>query len=368
MKVRGRCLLLLLLELVFLSLLSLCHASAGDDQPPYKSCVESCEKSGCVDDSCFNSCKFPVGIDPEGDLSLTKSLDSAYELFLKEPLYLRWKKWDCTSECRYQCMVREEAKRESDGHLPLKYHGKWPFVRFFSLQEPASVAFSVLNLLVHFQGFSSFLVLVFYKLPLSAHGSPHYEYVSLWAIYGLLSMNSWIWSTVFHSRDVRFTEMLDYSSAVALLGYSLILAVIRTGGMRAEAARVMVSAPITAFISTHILYLNLYKFDYGWNMQVCVVIGVTQMLLWAVWACRSSHPARYKLLTVVFGASLAMLLEIYDFPPLWGILDAHAIWHATTVPITYLWWSFIKDDAKFRTKLLISKTEATKDNKSRKSQ
>jgi hypothetical protein len=69
-------------------------------------------------------------------------------------------------------------------------------------QEPASVAFSVLNLLIHFQGFSSFLVLVYYKLPLSAHGSPHYEYVSLWVVYGLLSMNSWIWSTVFHSRSV----------------------------------------------------------------------------------------------------------------------------------------------------------------------
>lgn len=106
----------------------------NDGDVLHRSCVESCEKSGCVDDSCFNSCKFPVGIDPEGDPSLTKSLDSAYELFLKEPLYLRWKKWDCTSECRYQCMVREEAKRESDGHLPLKYHGKWPFVRFFSLQ------------------------------------------------------------------------------------------------------------------------------------------------------------------------------------------------------------------------------------------
>jgi hypothetical protein len=71
---------------------------------------------------------------------------------------------------------------------------------------------------------------------------------------------------------VRFTEMLDYSSAVALLGYSLILAVIRTGGMRAEAARVMVSAPITAFISTHILYLNLYKFDYGMLCSTCDVV------------------------------------------------------------------------------------------------
>jgi hypothetical protein len=76
-------------------------------------------------------------------------------------------------------------------------------------------------------------------------------------------MNSWIWSTVFHSRDMRFSEMLDYSSAIALLGYSLILAIIRTGSLQAEAARVMVSAPIIAFISTHILYLNLYRFDYG---------------------------------------------------------------------------------------------------------
>jgi hypothetical protein len=80
------------------------------------------------------------------------------------------------------------------------------------VQEPASVAFSVLNLLVHFQGFSSFLVLVFYKLPLSAHGSPHYEYVSLWAIYGLLSMNSWIWSTVFHSRLVHVTSSFSFDS------------------------------------------------------------------------------------------------------------------------------------------------------------
>lgn len=68
-------------------------------------------------------------------------------------------------------------------------------------------------------------------------------------------------------RDVKFTESLDYSSAIALLGYSLILAIIRTGNLRVEAARVMVSAPIIAFISTHILYLNLYTFDYGKHLH-----------------------------------------------------------------------------------------------------
>lgn len=87
------------------------------------------------------------------------------------------------------------------------------------MQEPASVGFSVLNLLVHFQGFSSFLVLIFYKLPLQPKG-PYYEYVGLWTVYGLLAMNSWIWSTVFHSRWVvlYFSGHLCWSWRLTIKG------------------------------------------------------------------------------------------------------------------------------------------------------
>lgn len=63
------------------------------------------------------------------------------------------------------------------------------------------------------------------------------------------------------------TEKLDYSSAVALLGYSLILAILRSFNVRDEAARVMVSAPLLAFVTTHILYLNFYKLDYGMGIS-----------------------------------------------------------------------------------------------------
>lgn len=59
------------------------------------------------------------------------------------------------------------------------------------------------------------------------------------------------------------TEKLDYSSAVALLGFSLILAILRVFNVTDEAARVMVSAPLVAFVTTHILYLNCYQLDYG---------------------------------------------------------------------------------------------------------
>uniref|UniRef100_A0A0D3A541 Post-GPI attachment to proteins factor 3 n=1 Tax=Brassica oleracea var. oleracea TaxID=109376 RepID=A0A0D3A541_BRAOL len=55
-------------------------------------------------------------------------------------------------------------------------------------------------------------------------------------------------------------------------------------------------------------------------------------------------------------SGLAMLLEIYDFPPYGGYFDAHSIWHAT-VPLTILWWSFIRDDAEFRTSSLLKKSK-----------
>lgn len=68
---------------------------------------------------------------------------------------------------------------------------------------------------------------------------------------------------LFTCRDVELTEKLDYSSAVALVGYSLILAILRVFNLRDEASRFMVAAPLVAFVTTHILYLNFYKLDYG---------------------------------------------------------------------------------------------------------
>lgn len=92
-------------------------------------------------------------------------------------------------------------------------------------------------------------------------------------------------------------------------------------------------------------------------MVVCIVMAVAQLSMWAVWAGFSKHPSRWKLLFVVFSGGLAMLLEIYDFPPYLGLFDAHAIWHATTIPLTYIWWSFIRDDAVFRTSNLVKKAK-----------
>nr|KAJ0214482.1 hypothetical protein LSAT_V11C400189090 [Lactuca sativa] len=295
-----------------------------------------CEKIGCVGDTCFPHCNFSSNATSH---------------------YLQWKQWDCQSDCRYHCMLKKEQERASLGQKPVKYHGKWPFKRVFGIQEPASVAFSALNLAMHFHGWLSFFILLHYKLPMKLDRKPYYDYAGLWHLYGLLALNSWFWSVVFHSRDVELTEKLDYFSAIALLGYSLIISILRSFNVRLEAARVMVSAPLLAFITTHILYLNNYKLDYGWNMKVCVTMGVAQLLIWAIWGGITHHPSRIKLWFVIVSGALAMLLEIYDFPPYEGFIDAHAVWHATTIPLTYMWWSFIKDDAQFRTSVLLNKVK-----------
>ncbi|XP_048637618.1 uncharacterized protein LOC125610016 [Brassica napus] len=104
-------------------------------------------------------------------------------------------------------------------------------------------------------------------------------------------------------RDVDITKTLDYSSAIAILGFSLIVSILRTFDMRVEAARVMVSPPVLAFVTSHIMYINLYKLDYdiqkSWNMIVCVAMGVAQLFLWARWAAVSRHPSNWKLWVVV---------------------------------------------------------------------
>ncbi|MCL7048955.1 hypothetical protein MKW94_008815 [Papaver nudicaule] len=322
------------------------NASIGDSNPLYRSCLEQCEETGCIGNRCFQDC-------PSSDVGSSNGSQS-----IQKPCYMQLIQWDCRSECRYHCMLERERDNEMLGLGPVKYHGKWPFRRVLWIQEPMSVVFSVCNLGMHLLGWISFCSLLYSKLPLRPKDrKPYYEYSLLWHAYAILAMNSWFWSAVFHARDMDLTEKLDYSSVVALLGFSLIVAILRAFSVRDEASRVMVAAPLIAFVTTHILYLNFYKFDYGLNMKVCVSMGVAQLLIWAVWGGLSRHPSRGKLLVVVVGTALAMLLEIYDFPPYKGFVDAHALWHATTIPLTYLWWGFIKDDAQFRTSNLMKKVK-----------
>ncbi|EFJ44205.1 hypothetical protein VOLCADRAFT_44760, partial [Volvox carteri f. nagariensis] len=264
------------------------------------------------------------------------------------PLSLRVFRWKCEDDCTYHCMRAVEAWKSTGGKGPIeKYYGKWPFLRVLGMQELASVLASLANLIAHAICLSRLLPLAEVPATGSSCSRSLYPFLWMWTAYGCLHMNAWFWSAVFHSRDTRLTERLDYISAICLVAFGLFAAVARIlwGSMRrwhhfAAAA----TAAITAGLAAHLYYMLYVKFDYGWNMRVCVIAGIVTAALWLGWNAWTRHPARYKMYVFMLLVHLSMLLEVLDFPPIGGLLDAHAAWHVATVVLTPLFYSWLHAD------------------------
>jgi post-GPI attachment to proteins factor 3 len=113
-------------------------------------------------------------------------------------LALKLTRWTCLDDCRYKCMHAITDKTSENGTAIQQYFGKWPFIRLAGMQEPASVLFSVLNGLAHIQGAR----LVRNKIP---DGHPMKPFYVIWSF---LTINAWIWSSVFHTRGLHFHNVL----------------------------------------------------------------------------------------------------------------------------------------------------------------
>ena len=49
----------------------------------------------------------------------------------------------------------------------------------------------------------------------------------------------------------------------------------------------------------------------------------------------------WKCVAAVVCGSVTVLLELLDFPPLLWVVDAHALWHLSTVPLPLLWYRYV---------------------------
>lgn len=149
----------------FIFLIALVFCSTGDRMPLFAGCLARCSAE------CENS---------RPSLSI----------------FLRLTLWTCTDDCKYNCMhfVTNMAMKENTKIH--QFYGKWPFWRFLGMQEPASVLFSVLNGVNHYRGAVSYFKKIGSRYPLRP----------LIMLYAFASVNTWVWSTVFHARDLPFTE------------------------------------------------------------------------------------------------------------------------------------------------------------------
>lgn len=122
----------------------------------------------------------------------------------------------------------------------------------------------------------------------------------------------------------------------------------------------------------HIAYLTFSEdFDYGFNMLVNVVVGAIHNVLWVLYSIPKTPFRRYpyssssfnlsshlrssnsstgrwmsKPLKCIVVMTAAMLLELFDFPPWYRVIDAHSLWHLATVPIAGMWYDFLVEDAR----------------------
>ncbi|KAK4897976.1 hypothetical protein LTR27_004360 [Elasticomyces elasticus] len=230
----------------------------------------------------------------------------------------------------------------------VQYHGKWPFYRFMGMQEPASVLFSMLNFLAHDHGISKLKQFV----------PPGYKLRQYYLLFGYFGLASWTFSMIFHTRDSNITEKLDYFAAGASVMYGMYFAPIRifrldkpdaVDGKTGTILRLWTALCVSLYLA-HIGYLSFIRFDYTYNMAANIAVGVIQNILWT-WFSITRFRKVGRLWAawpglIVAWIILAMSLELFDFPPWWGMLDAHALWHLGTVGPTIWWYNFLIKDAQ----------------------
>lgn len=327
-------------------------ASSGDETLGFQSCVAACRSTGCAIYGPDGQHKYQTS----GAANLNGTVDYCSPLcdrnkFNTPDLWLKLNHWDCTSDCQYRCMwlVEDTKKNQTPERVVEKYFGKWPFLRAFGAQEPASVITSLANLAANMYC----LVRTIKQIGLRSHHSHRLRpqtRIFPWLYLGhfAISCNAWLWSAVFHCRDTRITERLDYFSAGALVAFNLFISLARVATLTSTRSLFTLGGPIFTLYIYHVHRMLTVLFDYGLHVGLCVGAGALQTAAWAAWALCSktgrAHPGRTALLKFMAAVNFATLLEILDFPPLWKVLDAHALWHAATAPLTLLWYKFVATD------------------------
>ncbi|KAK2626923.1 hypothetical protein QTJ16_004098 [Diplocarpon rosae] len=291
-------------------------ASYGDRLPLFQTCVEICKKENCASGN-------PTTI----------------------PLLHRLLLWTCPAECDYTCQHIVTDLRVAASEEVVQFHGKWPFYRFLGMQEPFSVFFSLLNFLAHQNGLSKIIS----GIPAS------YSLRKYYTTFAYFGMASWVFSMIFHTRDFAVTEQLDYFAAGASVLYGFYYTPIRIfrmdrgGGKMKSTLRIWTVLCISMYMA-HVIYLKSYKWDYTYNMAANVILGIIQNSLWSWFSfVRYRRSGRLWAMWpgfVVAWIMVAMSLEVLDFPPWLGCLDAHSLWHLGTVGPTIVWYNFLLKDAQ----------------------
>ena len=307
--------LILIANLVYLCN-HLVNASEGDRDPLYSNCVHHCVTQNC-------------------------NFDVHNRITSAAPCYER---------CSFDCIANITAERLSNNQRVLKYFGHWPFDRILGFEEPASSFFSFLNIMPHITN-------IFFSRTLYPSG---YAMKPWLKIYPYIAINTWIWSTLYHYKRNSSSEFLDLSSALSFLAYSLWIAILRINMRFLSNFYVIILLFLFLFLcplTYQILRMLQGLVPFSEHMFVCIIIATIHTILWIFWACivRNKIGLLAILWQLYFIAAAAF--EIFDFPPYFGIFDAHSLWHAATIPLGFFVYYFWRCDVEDLIRKKVIKSE-----------
>lgn len=341
-----------------LSLASVAMGSPGDDLDDFKDCVEVCDIT-----TCGGLGNYPDVTKPAYDMMMKDQKET--QRFVEMPLNLDllWLGWKCYPNCDYQCQRIVTLDRRENGLEEFQFHGKWPFIRVWGIQELFSALFSVLNFVPHYQGFR--LMYKHYRKDFD-HGLKESAHI-YWAymVVGLIASLAWVFSTIFHIRDTWTREQLDYYFAGMTVMSGLYAVTTRYFQLylsKNDTKRRALAALIAVIYCCHIARLMI-DWSYTYNMRFNVFFGLIQDVLWFLQAFTTFWPKRKHnnltediqdpsinwMLTpiaLVLAVSGGMMFELFDFPPFFDLIDAHALWHLATIVPAYYWYPYMNRDVE----------------------
>ena len=344
---------LILVMMIFLCSTKLCTSSLGDIDPNYKLCCEDCY----VHKMCSSN-------SDHSDAKLKEHLfghESMHGLFAA---YYRYVTPDCLEICKYECSWKITSDRLIRNLPQLKYYGHWVFRRPYGYHEPASAFFSLCNALPHFLQINK----RWSSKPVASKTEEFY--LKIWMVpYPYVAAITWTASTLYHSRRTFHSHKFDLVTALLLIFYGLLLSIRRilgpfsSGGLL-KYPWILFSAGAFMLLTwrLHAMFTDTITFEQ--HMEAAIAMATVSCFMWIAWCLFSydenesaivfnlipyggSRQGRKRMLIFQVWFIAAAMMEIFDFPPIFQVFDAHSLWHACTVPLGFYWYQFIDEDGQF---------------------
>lgn len=356
-------------------------ASPGDDLQEFQDCRYQCEQLTCYSNPYhLLQDQFKEALKASGQYRRYEPLWRFTSGKLGLPMKIL--QWTCPTNCDYQCQQIVTKERVKSGQEVVQFHGKWPFWRILGIQEVALMIFSFLNFVPHYLGYRQ-MKQTYESLPPTQAKYLRASFRNV-RFAAFVTQLAWLSLTIFHIRDIIFTEKLDYYFAglTVLTGfYGIAFRYFRLYLPQRFLYKYLFLLVCVGAYASHIYRLET-DWLYTYNMQANIFVGILQNIFWCL-TCFEIYSKYYKLetedrvirldhlqyvrpnriilgsfyskspklyslypLLLCFIVVVGMLLEIFDFPPVFfDLVDAHSLWHLVTIfPAFFGWYDWMAWD------------------------